>query len=254
MDPRDVLDTLIWAADAGQSAMNAVGDWGLSGKRATQYNSDVAADEAILEILVGEGFGVLSEETGRIHEDRALTAVVDPLDGSTNAHRGMPWYATSIAVVDDDGLLASLVVNHVSGDSFSAMRGAGAFCNEMPLVRAEAPHLNDAIVALSGLPTHNYGWGQFRCFGALALDLTGVARGTFDGYVDCSTDAHGVWDYLGALHVCRELDIPVVDALGRELVVLDYDVRRTPVAGLSQALLDELLAQRSTGSTNGQTG
>lgn len=245
MDPRDVLDTLIWAADAGQSAMGAIGDWGLSGKRPTQYNSDVAADEAILEILVSEGFGILSEETGRLHPDRPLTAVVDPLDGSTNAHRGLPWFATSIAVVDEQGLLASLVVNHVSGDSFSALRGDGAFLNNMPMTRPDPPAMSDAIISISGLPSHNFGWAQFRCYGALALDLTGVARGNFDGYVDCSDDAHGVWDYLGALHVCQELGIPVVDALGRDLLVLDFEARRTPVCALDQLLLDELLTQRT---------
>lgn len=245
-----MLDTLIWAADAGQSAMGAIGDWGLSGQRATQYKSDVVADKAILELLIAEGFGVLSEESGRVHEDRALTAVVDPLDGSTNAHRGLPWFATSIAVVDEDGLLASLVVNHISGDSFSALRGEGAFVNETRMTKPEAPAMGDAIISLSGLPTHHYGWGQFRCYGALALDLAGVARGNFDGYVDCSVDAHGVWDYLGALHVCQELGIPVVDALGRDLLVLDYEARRTPVCGLDQNLLDELLHQRALGLTN----
>lgn len=247
MDPRDVLDTLIWAADAGQSAMGSLGDWGLSGQKPTQYKSDVVADEAIIEILVADGFGVLSEETGRVHEDRELTAVVDPLDGSTNAHRGLPWFATSISVVDDEGPLVSLVANHTSGDTFSAIRGEGAFVNEIRMEKPEPPAMSDAIISLSGLPPHNFGWAQFRCFGALALDLTGVARGNFDGYVDCSVDAHGVWDYLGAMHVCQELDIPVVDALGRDLLVLDFEARRTPVCGLDQPLLDELLRQRALG-------
>ncbi len=244
MESHDVLDTLAWAADAGVSAMAATADWGLSGKRPTQYKSDVAADKAILDILVAEGFGILSEESGHQHQDRALTAVVDPLDGSTNASRGLPWFATSIAVVDDHGPWVSLVLNHVSGDTFTAVRGEGAFRNGMPLARRDAPALDDAIVGISGLPPRALGWGQFRCYGAVALDLAAVATGTFDGYVDCSVDAHGVWDYLGSLHLCSELGIPVIDAHGRDLMVLDYDARRTPVCGADQGLLDALLAER----------
>src|SRR5207248_2509612 len=71
-------------------------------------------------------FGVLSEESGRHHADRAVTVVVDPLDGSTNASRGIPWFATSLCAVDDEGPLAALVVNLVDGTTYRAERGQGA--------------------------------------------------------------------------------------------------------------------------------
>lgn len=244
MDPQDVLDSLVWAADAGRTSMSALDDWGPSGARDTQYHTDVAADAAIIEVLESEGFGILSEEGGRIHPDRKLTAVVDPLDGSTNAAMGLPWYATSICVVDDEGPWVSLVLDHASGRTCTAIRGQGAYLDGQRIVRRAAPRLSEAIVAISGLPPKNLGWAQFRAYGALALDLVAVAQGMFDGFVDCSIDAHGVWDYLGATLVCSELGIPVVDALGRDLVTLDHDERRTPVCGADQALLEELLAAR----------
>ena len=59
-----------------------------------------------------------------------------------------------------------------------------------------------------------------------------------------SPDAHGVWDYVGALLVVQEAGGVMVDALGRDLVVLDHGARRTPVAATSRALLDELVAHR----------
>jgi fructose-1,6-bisphosphatase/inositol monophosphatase family enzyme len=65
-----------------------------------------------------------------------------------------------------------------------------------------------------------------------------------DGYVDCSHDAHGSWDYLGGMLVCLEAGASVVDAQGRELVVLEHDVRRTPVAAATPALLAELMEAR----------
>jgi fructose-1,6-bisphosphatase/inositol monophosphatase family enzyme len=80
--------------------------------------------------------------------------------------------------------------------------------------------------------------------GAAALDLCAVAEGVLDGYIDCSGDAHGVWDYLGGLLVCREAGAVVTDAFDRELVVHDHAARRTPVAGATKALHAELVGAR----------
>ena len=91
-------------------------------------------------------------------------------------------------------------------------------------------------MGVSGLPAENPGWAQFRCLGAAALDLCAVADGTLDGYLDCVTDAHGVWDYLAAVLVCAEAGVEVVDAEGRDLCVLDRSARRTPVAGVARSL------------------
>jgi fructose-1,6-bisphosphatase/inositol monophosphatase family enzyme len=83
--------------------------------------------------------------------------------------------------------------------------------------------------------------------GASALDICSVATGTFDGFVDMSPDAHGVWDYLGAMLVVQETGGVVADAFGRDLAVLEHDARRTPVAASSDTLLAELLRHRSSG-------
>jgi len=132
--------------------------------------------------------------------------------------------------VDAEGPLAALVVNLASGVRFSAARGRGARCGEAPVRPSGATELGRSIVGLSGLPPAWLGWKQFRALGAVALDLCAVASGTLDAYIDCSPDAHGPWDYLGGVLLCTEAGAVVVDALGRDLVVLDHDARRTPVA------------------------
>ncbi|MCB1005503.1 MAG: hypothetical protein KDB35_15070, partial [Acidimicrobiales bacterium] len=191
---------------------------------------------------------VLSEESGRTGPDDGVVVVVDPVDGSTNASRQLPWYATSLCAVDADGPRASLVRNLVTGRTYEAVRGGGAVVDGASAAPTACTNLGEAIVGLSGLPPRHLGWRQFRAMGAVALDLCAVADGTLDGFVDCSPDAHGVWDYLGALLVCREAGVPVVDAMGRELVVLDHRARRTPVAAATAPLLDELVvARRSFG-------
>ena len=106
--------------------------------------------------------------------------------------------------------------------------------------------LGDAVVGLTGPPPPNPGWRQFRALGALALDLCAVADGRLDGYVDCAHELHGPWDYLGALLVCREVGVTVTDAHGRDLVVVDHDARRTPVAGATPELHQALVTIRQT--------
>jgi fructose-1,6-bisphosphatase/inositol monophosphatase family enzyme len=243
----DLLPELLdETADAIASALGDHHDWGLAGTRAGQYRSDLAADAAALAVLGRAGVGVLSEESGRHRPDASVTVVLDPLDGSTNASRGIPWYATSLCAVDGDGPVAAVVVNLVSGERFAARRGGGATRDGAPITPSGATDLSRSLVGLSGLPPHHLGWKQFRALGAVALDLCAVASGTIDGYVDCSPSAHGSWDYLGGLLVCREAGASVVDAEGRDLVVLDHAERRTPVAAATPALLDALVDQRAT--------
>jgi myo-inositol-1(or 4)-monophosphatase len=103
-----------------------------------------------------------------------------------------------------------------------------------------------AVVGVSGMPRAEFGWRQFRALGACALDLCAVASGQLDGYVDCITDAHGPWDYLGGMLVCLEAGGFVVDGLGRELLVWDHGDRRTPIAAGSAAMLDDLVSTRRT--------
>lgn len=251
-DDRDLLGVLHAAADAVGAALAAVTDWGPSGLRDGQYAADLAADAAALGVLQGAGLAVLSEESGV--SGSGLVAIVDPLDGSTNASHGVPWFATSICVVDDAGPRVALVANQaalVGGGSgrYAAARGAGAWFTDgptppVPLAPSGVVAFGDAIVGLSGLPPRHLGWRQFRAFGASALDLCLVAAGTLDAFVDCSHDAHGVWDYAAATLICREAGASVVDALDRELIVTDHDARRTPVAAATDQLLAAALRAR----------
>jgi fructose-1,6-bisphosphatase/inositol monophosphatase family enzyme len=196
-------------------------------------------------VLHGAGLGVLSEESGLTGGESDVIVVLDPLDGSTNASHRISWWATSLCAVDEDGLAAAVVVDLVHGVRYEATRGGGA--RAVPgeaLVPSGQEVLGESIVGLSGLPARHLGWRQFRALGASALDLCAVADGRLDAYVDCSVDAHGPWDYLGATLICREAGAVVVDAHGRDLAVLEHAARRTPVAAATPALLDALLEAR----------
>jgi len=242
-----LLDVLRETAAAVRAALDVLEDWGLAGTRPGQYRSDLAADEAAIAVLDQAGLGILSEETGLHNPDRDIVVALDPVDGSTNASRRLPWYASSLCAVDRDGALAAFVVNQATGEWFEAVRGRGARTNgDVVIATSSTETLGAAVVGLSGWPPRHGGWKQMRALGAAALDLCAVAAGRLDAYIDFSRNAHGPWDYLAGMLICQEAGASVVDAFGRDLVRLEHDCRRTPVAAATPSLLDEIVGVRTS--------
>ena len=179
-----------------------------------------------IRVLEEAGLGVMSEESGLHAGDRAVVVVLDPLDGSTNAARGIPWYATSLCAVDAEGPRAAVVVNQSSGIRFEASRGGGARKDGQPIHASGCTDLAKAIVGFSGYPRRYFGWSQYRQLGATALDLCAVAEGVLDGYAVVGSSSLGSWDYLGGMLICTEAGAVITESFDRELVVLDHEARR----------------------------
>lgn len=239
---RGLVAVLEDVADAVASALATVRDRRRPGGRPGQYHLDLVADAAALEVLHGKNLAVLSEESGRTGlSDAKLLAVVDPVDGSTNASLGLPWYATSACVLDDEGPLASVVVNQATGSRYVAVRGGGATRDGRPLAPSPCTDLSCAVVGISGFPSARPGWGQFRALGASALELCAVADGSLDAFTTAGRSALNGWDYLGALLVCTEAGAVVGEREDRGLVVRDEETRR-PVAASSRSLYEALRA------------
>ncbi len=246
-DARDaqLLELLRATAAAAGAALTPELDWSVSGGHPGQHVADVVVDDAIRSVLDPAPVGVLSEESGLDQGAHEVVVIVDPVDGSTNASLGIPWYATSLCAVDDAGPRVALVRNLATGATYEAVHGGGATCDGAPIRPSEAQDLSDSIIALNGRSDTYWGWRQYRSLGAAALDLCGVASGMLDGFADCTRDSLGVWDYAGAMLICNEVGALVQDSEGRDLIVLDPTARRTPVAAGTDALLAQLLAARN---------
>lgn len=245
MTDEALLDLLREAAAAVRGALDTVEDWGPSGRKVGQYSLDLAADAAALEVLRRAEVGVLSEESGFHYPERELWVALDPVDGSTNASRRLPWFASSLCLLDGDGPRVALVINLATGDRFEAIRGQGAWQNDTPIRPTDCPGLSQAVLGITACPPNPIGARQVRALGAAALDLCAVAAGSLDAYVDFSRGSHGPWDYLAGILVCTEAGAHVAEAYGRELVVRGVDDRRTPVAAATPSLLDEVVAARA---------
>jgi myo-inositol-1(or 4)-monophosphatase len=183
-----------------------------------------------------------------------LVFVVDPLDGTTNFLHGYPWYAVSIAALQDERILAGAVLNAATGELFTATAGGGARRNGQGitvstqteptrgLIGTGFPFKHTHLIApyMASLPEIMRSTAGVRRAGAAALDLADVACGRFDGFWELSL---APWDVAAGLLLVRE-------AGG---VATDLDGRPAPVAygpvvagnpGMHAWLLDRL--RRST--------
>ena len=248
-EPSDLLALFARTADAQRDALAPLtgADRRARTDRPGQYALDLVADDVIVPLLVDAGLGVVSEESGRSGpSDAAITVVLDPVDGSTNCSRMLPYWAISVCALDADGPLAALVANQATGERFTAIRGAGAWLDDQPLTPSSATRIEDSLIAIAGMPTRPLAWKQFRSLGSAALALCDVAAGRVEAYLDSLDDLHAPWDYLGGLLVCTEAGASVSDLRDRPLVTDDPDARRSIVAAgtteLEAAVRDALLS------------
>lgn len=153
--------------------------------------ADAVLDEAILEAAAQLGLSVLSEEAGFVDHGSEEIAVVDPLDGSRNAGRGIPLFCTSVAVGKRDlsGLQASVVRSLVTGDSYAAELGKGAWKNDERVTR---PAFNEnevmvAVIADSSVDDvqreQERRGHHIRDLGSAAMELCLVGTGALDAFI-----------------------------------------------------------------------
>lgn len=233
-----------------------VGD-GVGGDETTAV--DAAAEAAILTRLErlhadeGIDFHLVSEELGeRLYGLSPTTrVVVDPIDGSLNAKRLIPFFSVSIAVAEGPTMkdvVFGFVHDFGTGEEWTATRGEGAFLNGerlgamRPKERIEVLALEATVAvsvaekAIAFAPLAK----RLRIMGSLALSLCYLAAGRVDAV--CSLKEARAVDIAAAQLLLHELDIPIVfaDAGPFEAGPLDPAPRSPVVAAGSQKLCEQL--------------
>ena len=101
---------------------------------------DAEAERVVVERLdsAGADFSLVSEELGHraARSGGNLVVVLDPIDGSINAKRGIPFFAVSIAVAEGPAMgdvVFGYVYDFGSGEEWTATRGGGALLNGGPI-------------------------------------------------------------------------------------------------------------------------
>jgi len=190
----------------------------VSNKRIGDFVSeaDVTSENHIKELLLGERQSDqwLGEETGAKGESHRRW-IVDPLDGTTNFLRGLPFWSISVALEIDGALTVGVVHDPIHSETFAAEIGRGATLNGLPIkvsgteVFASAlfgtgvpfgsmDHIADAAADIGRLMPHCAG---VRRMGSAALDLAYVASGRLDGFWERKLQ---IWDIAAGLVILRE--------------------------------------------------
>lgn len=227
-------DFLFEAADAVSQAIATFGgDVGAAvgtGAYGTPTQAiDKVAEDAVLRYLEYNGveWNVLSEEAGFVDRGGSRTLVLDPVDGTYNAVRGIPLYTTSLAVGTDrlSTITHALVRDLPRGETYYAEKGVGAFQDGKPLrtrpFRATESLFSVYLGQMAREESYEVARAarRVRNLGAASLDLCAVASGGFDlYYLNSKAKARlRVMDIAAGVLLVREAGGVVVDPARKEL-------------------------------------
>lgn len=226
-EPATLLALAVRAAEAGAAvirdgaARRATIDWQEKGPTDFVSEVDLGAEAAILDVLrpALPELTILAEEgaasTPPEVAAQGLTAVIDPLDGTTNFLHGVPEYAVSIALLQDGAPTVGVVLAVPRGECFTAVRGGGAHLNGAPIAVSRIADPRRALIG-TGFPFKDpaeippYQAQMARVMaevsgvrrpGAASLDLASVACGRFDAFWEHRLSA---WDFAAGMLLVTE--------------------------------------------------
>ena len=189
------------------------------------------------------------EQRNILQSPAQATWILDPLDGTTNFSAGIPYYAVSLALIEQGEIVLGIVFDPERNEIFYAEKGQGA-----KYLAADQLHnlsgnyntssLADAVacIDLKRLPVElatkivtKHPFRSQRSFGGVALDWCWLAAGRFDIYL------HGkqnIWDYAAGYLIFNETGGHSCTLQGEAIFINDLLARSGVAAGNSQ-LFDE---------------
>ena len=243
----------VLASLPGRAAREPVVGTGLGGDETTVV--DEAAERAIVARLESSGrpFMLVSEELGEktFGDGGGPLVVLDPIDGSLNAKRGIPHFSLSLAVADGP-TMGDVVFGYVydfgTREEWTAVRGEGARLGDRPL-GDERPRDEIEILSFEATLTSSVAEQaaamvgiayRLRIMGSLALALCQLAAGRVDGV--CSLKPARAVDIAAAQLLVREcgLAIDLFESESFEAAPLDVEARSRVVAAGTPELCKRL--------------
>lgn len=233
------LDLILDAArEAGELALKARAGglkiWSKDGGSPVT-DADLAVDALLKDRLrtARPDYGWLSEET--VDDPARLTTtrqfVVDPIDGTVAFMKNKPWFAVSVAVVENGRPIAGVVHAPALNETYSAVAGGGATLNGMAISPSDTDDLEDAAMLgdakMFGHAAWTNPWPAMRVESrnSIAYRVCLVASGDFDAAIALSPKNE--WDLAAGDLIAGLAGAVVTDSLG---VPLAYN-RADPTTG-----------------------
>ncbi|GAB3877963.1 inositol monophosphatase family protein [Hymenobacter segetis] len=204
------------------------------------------------QLLPEAGFITEEGTAGPDAHTEEFVWIIDPLDGTTNFVHGLPVYCISVALTQHRELVVGVVHEVGRDESFRAVRGGGAFCNDQPIRVTDVAELNSSLIA-TGFPYKDFGkmdaflqiLGAFftrshgvRRLGSAAADLAYVAAGRCEGFFEFNLNSY---DVAAGILLVREAGGHVTQFLtdgdplfGREIVASNQLIHAEMQATIGQ--------------------
>lgn len=204
---------------------------------------DKAAEDLLVKglskLLPGSGF--IAEENAALSRAE-YTWVIDPLDGTTNFIHGVPVYAISIGLLNDNEILSGVILEINQSECFYTWKSAPSFLNGEQIRVSSTQEVKDALLA-TGFPYFDYGRLDeylelfrhlmqhsrgVRRLGSAATDMAYVACGRFDGFYEYGLSP---WDVCAGALLVKNAGGKTTDfrggthyLFGRELIATNASI------------------------------
>ena len=238
---------------------DAAGNFGRGAGGDISRNIDIIAEKTVLDYLKEINFEcvVLGEECGRVElsDNPKGYVIMDAIDGSANAVRGVPFFCSSLAFATENKLSSitdGVITNLSNGEMYWASKNKGAFFNDKQIkVQDKEPIYKIVGINTSGasidlmkrlhpiFENHNH----TRHFGANALEMALFARGLMDIFIDFR-DKIRIQDIAAGYVIVKEAGGLLLDADLNPLDAdLSYSTRVSFIAAANQKILNEIVSQ-----------
>ena len=238
---------------------DAAGDFGRGAGGDISRKIDIVAEKTVLDYLKKINFEcvVLGEECGRVElsSNPKGFLIMDAIDGSANAVRGIPFFCCSLAFATEEKLSSitdAVVTNLSNGDLYWATKGQGSYLNETRI------HVHDKkpVYRIVGINTSGASEevmkklqpvferrNHTRHFGANALEMAFFAQGLIDVFIDFR-DKIRIIDIAAGYFLIKEAGGLVLDAKLNPLDSdLSYQTRLSFIAAANQEILHDIMSQ-----------
>lgn len=197
------------------------------------------------EKMIVAGLEKVLPEAGFITEEKTTTKtgerynwIIDPLDGTTNFIHGVPTYSVSIALQENDELVAGVVYEINLDECFYASKDAPAYLNGKEIKVSNVPTVDRSLVA-TGFPYYNFekqaayielftelmrSCHGLRRLGSAAVDLIYTACGRFEAFYEYNLNA---WDIAAGVVIVRQAGGEVVNFKGGSEVLKSRELLAT---------------------------
>lgn len=202
--------------------------------------ADTESEKSIIDTIRSNfpEHSILAEESGRITGEHRYQWIVDPLDGTTNYAHQLGLFSISIAFSLDGDIVLGIVLNPITGELFTAMKGHGAELNGQTIKVSNTKKVSESLL-VTGFPYNfktiidplmarffnclNASQG-IRRLGSAALDLCFVASGRFDGYWEQELKP---WDTAAGFLIASEAGAVITDFSNQPFTVDKKEILAT---------------------------